>query len=84
LKLALLTQLMTHFMGPQGRLKKISARHQSMDIVGKNLTVKGVVTRKYQEGKELWIDCEVWVESEEGEKTSIGSATTSLPSRENR
>lgn len=81
LKLALLSQMITIFMGPQGRLRKISARHQSMDIVGQPLTLKGVVTRKYQEQEENFVECEIWVENPAGERTSCGSATVALPSR---
>ncbi len=80
-KLALLSQLMTNFMGPHGRLRKISARHQSMAIVGQTLTLKGVVTRKYREQEENFVECEIWVENPKGEKTSLGSATVVLPSR---
>lgn len=81
-KLALLAQLMTNFMGPHGRLRKISARHQGMDIVGRNLTAKGTVTKKYSQGEEHLVDCDIWVENPEGEKTSLGSATITLPSQD--
>jgi acyl dehydratase len=81
LKIALLGQLMTTFMGPRGRLKRLAARHQAMDIVGKPLSCKGQVTRKYRVRGENLVDCEIWVESPEGEKSSTGSATIALPSR---
>jgi acyl dehydratase len=82
LKLALLVQLVTNFMGPAGRLRKISLRHQSMDLVGRDLILKGVITRKLVHEGESLIECELWVENPDGEKTSIGSATIGLPLRE--
>ncbi len=82
LKIALLAQLLTDFAGPKGRLRRLAARHQGMHIVGKPLTLKGTVTKKYRDGGENRVDCEIWVESPEGEKNSLGTATIALPSRE--
>jgi hypothetical protein len=80
-KAALLCQFMTAYGGPAGRLKRLAVRHQGMDLVGNNISCKGLVTRKYVERGECLIDCEIWIEDVQGKKTASGSATISLPSR---
>ena len=52
-----------------------------MDIPGTPVTIKGVVTKKYQESGDNLVDCEIWLQNEKGEKTTPGSATVALPSR---
>ncbi|MHB8783132.1 MAG: MaoC/PaaZ C-terminal domain-containing protein [Desulfobacteria bacterium] len=79
LKVALLGRLLTSFIGPSGRLKRLAARHQGMDRLWELLTLRGVVTRKYVDGGENLVDLEIWVENPAGERTAVGSATVSLP-----
>jgi hypothetical protein len=43
---------------------------------------KGTVVKKYAEGRDHLVDCEIWLENAKGEKTTIGSASVILPSRE--
>jgi len=52
-----------------------------MDSPGQPITAKGSVTRKYQEDGRNLVDCEIWLENTEGQKTTPGSATVELPSR---
>ncbi|MGH7001266.1 MAG: hypothetical protein ACREEA_07145 [Stellaceae bacterium] len=42
---------------------------------------KGRVTKKYVDGADHLVDCEIWLENTKGEKTTPGSATVLLPSR---
>jgi hypothetical protein len=42
---------------------------------------KGKVIKKYIEGGKHLVDCEIWLENAQGEKTTPGSATVMLPSR---
>ena len=81
LKNAFLGHLMTKWMGPQGDLKRLSCQYRGMDIPGTPVTAKGVVTRKYQEQGANLVDCEIWLENKDGEKTTPGSATVALPRR---
>ena len=53
-----------------------------MDLPNKQLTHRGRVTKKYQEGEKNIVEVEVWVEDVDGENTTPGSATITLPSRE--
>ena len=81
LKNAFLGHLVTKWMGPQGDLKRLACRYRGMDIPGTPVTAKGVVTRKYQEQGANLVDCEIWLENKDGEKTTPGSATVALPLR---
>ena len=82
LKNAFLGQLMTDWIGPTGVLKRLGCQYRGMDRPNTPITCKGVVTRKYQENGEYLVDCEIWTENQDGERTTPGTAIVALPSRE--
>jgi acyl dehydratase len=93
LKRAWLVQLVTDWMGEEGTLRKLSCQFRGMDYPrlmkstyepqpeGETWWCKGKVTKKYEEGDEHRVDCDIWVENGKGEKTTVGTATVTLPSR---
>ncbi|MGA2158430.1 MAG: MaoC/PaaZ C-terminal domain-containing protein [Dehalococcoidia bacterium] len=92
LKRAWLVNLMTDWIGEEGRLKKLSCRYRGMDyprkmknfdepLDGETWWCKGKVIRKYVEGGELLAECEIWVENGKGDKTTLGHALAVLPSK---
>ena len=81
LKNAFLGHLVTKWMGPDGDLKRLACQYRGMDIPGTPVTAKGEVTRKYQEQGANLVDCEIWLENKDGERTTPGSATVTLPLR---
>jgi len=92
LKRAWLVHLMTNWIGEQGDLKKLSCQFRGVDYPlpmksatewqeGGTWWCKGYVTNKYVNDSGHYVECNVWVENQNGEKTTIGSATVSLPSR---
>lgn len=81
LKSAFLGQLMTDWAGDLGTLKRLSCQYRGMDYPNQPITAKGTVTRKYQEGEQLLVDCTIWLENSMGENTTPGTATVVLPSR---
>ena len=81
LKVAWLMQLMTRWIGDEGKLKKLGCQHRGMDIIGDTVKVKGVVTKKYVENGEHLVDCDIWTENPKGEKSAPGKATVILPSK---
>ncbi len=81
LKNAFLGQLVTQWMGPRGYLKRLGCQYRGMDTPGSPITAKGTVTRKYQEGGHHLVDCDIWLENSEAQKTTPGTATVSLPAR---
>lgn len=82
LKSAFLGHLITRWMGPLGSLKRLSCQYRGMDYPGRPITARGTVTRKRQQGGEHLVDCNIWLENPQGEKTTPGSATVALPSRQ--
>ena len=93
LKRAWLAQLMTDWIGPRGVLKKLGCSFRGTDIPrgmaiigmpkdGETWQCKGKVIKKYVEGDDHLVDCEIWVENGSGVKTTPGSATAALPTRE--
>lgn len=81
LEAAFLTQLLTDWIGEKGEVKKMSVQYRGNAFPGGKLTLSGKVTKKYVEGGENLVECEIWVLSPEGNKITPGSATVSLPSK---
>jgi acyl dehydratase len=81
LKAAFLGQLITDWIGEQGRLKKLSCSYRGNDFPGDEITCKGRVIKKYVQDSEHIVECEIWTENPRGEKTTPGMAVVALPSR---
>ena len=92
LKRAWLVQLMTDWIGEEGDLKKFSCQFRAMDYPrlmedmfepqeGETWWCKGKATKKYVEGDEHRVDCDIWIENGKGEVTTRGNATAALPSQ---
>ena len=81
LKSAWLGQLLSDWIGESGMIKKYGCSHRGMDVPGDTITCKGKLVKKYVEGDEHCIECEIWVENSKGEKTAPGSAVVVLPSK---
>ncbi len=94
LKRQWLIQLITDWMGNNGFLKKFSCQYKAMDFPRNMLTmtdpldgetweVSGRITRKYIEGNDHLVDCEVRLVNGQGEITTTGKATVIFPARIN-
>ena len=92
LKRAWLMQLLTDWIGDDGRLKTFACQFRAMDYPrlakstteyqdGETWWCKGQVTRTYVEDGEHRVDCDIWVENGKEERTTVGNATVILPSR---
>ena len=81
LKSAFLAQLLTNWIGPKGTLKKLGCQYRGMDQPGSPLTCKGRMTKKYVLDGDHLVDCEIWVEDNQGQKNTLGWATVALPAR---
>ncbi|MCH8205442.1 MAG: dehydratase [Chloroflexi bacterium] len=81
LKNAFLGQLMTDWMGEYGTLRELSVQFRGMDIPGTPVYAKGVVSKKHVEDGENLVECDIWLETHEGERTTLGHAVVELPSR---
>lgn len=92
LKRQWLIQMLTDWAGQQGFLKKFACQFRAMDYPmnmqtmitprdGETWWCKGKVTRKYIEGNEHLVDCDIRLENGKGENTTPGKATVVLPVR---
>ena len=81
LKHALLGRMLHEWAGDEGRVKRVACQYRGMDMVEKDVTCKGIVTGKRSQDGENLVDVEVWTVTPEGQKTTPGTATVSLPSR---
>ena len=81
LKSAWLGQLLGDWVGENGTVKKFGCSYRGMVIPGEPATCKGTVTNKYVEGDEHCVECEIWVENSQGQKTTPGTAVVILPSK---
>lgn len=71
----------TKWIGEEGDLKRLKVRFTSMTRPGDVVTLKGKVTGKKTEGGENLVECDIWIEKEDGTKTIVGDATVALPAR---
>jgi hydroxyacyl-ACP dehydratase HTD2-like protein with hotdog domain len=78
---AFLSQLVTCWVGEEGTLKKLSYANRDIAYVNEPLTCKGTVTRKWTEDGKGYVECEIWLENEQGARLTPGNATVMLPLR---
>ena len=76
-----LGQLVTDWMGGQGSLRKLTCNYRGMNFPGEAITCQGRVSKKYIEGGEHYIECNIWAENTKGEKTVTGKAIITVPTR---
>ena len=81
LKHAFLGQMLHDWAGDKGWIKKYGCQYRGMDVPNQNITCRGVVTNKAQEGGLNLVELDIWTEKDGGDKTSPGKATVVLPSR---
>jgi len=76
-----LGQLLTDWMGEQGKLIKLACSYKGMNFPGETITCRGKVSKKYVEDGEHRLECHIWAENAKGERTVTGKAIVALPSR---
>lgn len=74
LKAAFLGQLVTDWLGDGGTLKAFEVSYRGIDVPGKPYRCRGKITKV--EGKD--VELEVWGEDEQGQKTTLGTATVEM------
>jgi hypothetical protein len=78
-KYASLGELVSNWLGHQGRIKKISCQYRGMDFPDREMACKGVVERKWEEGGEKLAEVNIWTEDDEGKKNTPGKAIVVFP-----
>ena len=79
---AFLVRMVTNWIGTRGKLRRLAYQVRVMGFPGDTLICKGRVIKRYQEAGDNLVDCDIWVENQDGVRVSPASATVSLPSRE--
>ena len=74
LKAAFLGQLVTDWLGDEGKLKTFEVSYRGIDMPGNRYRCRGRVTR-VEDGE---VEVEIWGEDESGKRTTVGSATVAL------
>ncbi len=69
-------------MDRRGRTAAQALRtHKASNFPGETLVCRGRVKDKYSKDGRHYVECEVWVENQDGVVAAPGAATVSLPSR---
>jgi acyl dehydratase len=79
--LAFLSRMITDW-APGSVLRKLDVRFRGFIKPGNQLVCKGLVVEKHARGSDNAIECDLFIETERGDRPVAGSATVILPSRE--
>jgi len=77
---AFLGQLLTDWIGEKGEVREITVQYRGSAFPGGKLTLGGIATRKYVEGGENLVECDIWIINPEGKQITSGRAVVALPS----
>ena len=77
MSMAMITRLVTDWMGPDGTLKAFSVRYRDMDVPGDTLTCTATVVEKDDEAGT--VRCEIALTNGAGKTTTTGDAVVALP-----
>lgn len=72
-----LAHLLTDWLG-DGTLRRFRVRFAARVYPGDVLTCKARITRVTREGSGVQVECDAWVESQDGQKVIVGSAAACL------
>ena len=69
-------------MGEYGTFRNLSTSNRAILIPNEDVVCKGIVSKKFIENDEHYVDCEIWAENSKGEKCTLGKASVTLPARD--
>ena len=67
-------------MKENGKIKRLEWSNRGPAVLGDKLICRGRVVKKYRDGDEGIVECEVWIEKEGGENIVPGKAEVILAS----
>lgn len=73
-KYASLGELVSNWLGHNGRIQKISCQYRGMDFPDREMRCRGTVSRKWEEAGQKLVELSLWTEDDEGRKTTPGQA----------
>jgi acyl dehydratase len=74
-----LGQMLTDWMGDEGRLRKLTLSYKGMNFPDDTLTCRGIINKKDMKDGQYLVTANIWIEKEYGEKTLTGMAVVALP-----
>ncbi len=78
-----LGQLITDWIGEHGVVSRFGCNYRGMHFPGEVLTCRGKVIKKHVADGKHYVECDIWAENPQGEKTVLGKALVTVPSRDN-
>jgi acyl dehydratase len=78
LKLALLSEAVMAWAGPNALLETIRIAHRRPDLPGRTLVFGGTVTRVEDLPDGRRVECELWIRQDTGDRSAVGAATVRL------
>jgi hydroxyacyl-ACP dehydratase HTD2-like protein with hotdog domain len=78
-KTAIIAQMLKDWVGNGDAVRRLTVQHRGMDIAGNTLTAGGKVTRTSQQHNGQLTECQVWVENQHGQRTTVGTASLVIP-----
>lgn len=79
LKAAMMGQVVTEWLGPRGWVKHFRGEYRAPDLPGTPLTAAGVVRSVERDDTSTTFTIDLWVENEDGKRTTRGTATAVIP-----
>ena len=74
-----LSRMRGRWAGAPGSLRKLELTNRAPAYAGDTVTSRAVVRRKYRDGNETFVECDVEVEKQDGTKVVTGTAVVRLP-----
>ena len=77
-KTATIAQMLKDWAGDSNAIRRLNVQHRGMDTAGNTLTAGGKVSNVSQDSNGKQVECEVWIENQHGQRTTIGTASLVL------
>ena len=81
LKNAFLGELVTNWIGKEGKLLELTCQYRGMDVPNDTLRCEGTVSSKSDKESHNVVECELWITNGKEEKTTFGTAKVLLPTK---
>ena len=79
LQWAYLHNVVRDWMGPDGRIDRLTCAFRGANVKGQTVSARGRVTAVAEEGGRRIVDLDVWTENDAGERLAPGTARVSFP-----
>lgn len=82
-RVCFMSQIMTNWIGDDGQLLNVKINLKKPNIFGDTQWCRGEVIGKRvdEQGRQHMVDCELWADNQNGERTVTATATAVLPTR---